>query len=284
MVEELQHFFIQGWKAWFDAAVTLLPIGCLFLLLGILTKGRTVLSDMRRAVTQTSLNLQIMVVNFLVFGALSAPISQALVSYFHRTGAMLYDLSVWQSLPTPFVVVAGVVIGDFVAYWRHRLEHSHFLWPWHVMHHSDTELTWLSSERSHPVGRCITILLDYGVLLLLGLPAEAILASAIVHKNYAFLLHADLPWTYGPLGKVFVSPAMHRWHHATDRSAHDSNYAGVFAIFDLVFGTYRVPGPCKVPLGVDAAIPPTLVGQLLYPFASRHYLRGQVKRSAQAKP
>lgn len=269
MVDHLQHFFIHGWKAWFEAAVTLLPIACLFLLLGIMTKGRTVLSDMRRASVETRLNLQIIVFNFLVFGALSAPIAQSLVVYFHETGAKLYDLSVWQSLPTPLVIVAGVVIGDFVAYWRHRLEHSQFLWPWHLMHHSDTELTWLSSERSHPVGRVVTIVLDYGVLLLIGLPAEAILASAIVHKNYSFLLHADLPWTFGPFGKIFVSPAMHRWHHAAERSAHDSNYAGVFSIFDLVFGTYRVPGLCRVPLGVDAPIPPTLVGQLLYPLSTR---------------
>ena len=31
----------------------------------------------------------------------------------------------------------------------------------------------------------------------------------------------------------------------------DPNFANIFAFWDVVFGTYRVPGPCNVPLGFE---------------------------------
>jgi sterol desaturase/sphingolipid hydroxylase (fatty acid hydroxylase superfamily) len=85
------------------------------------------------------------------------------------------------------------------------------------------------------------------------------------------LIHADLPWTYGRLGKVFVSPAMHRWHHARDAAAYNTNYATVFSIFDRTFGTFRVPGPCDAPLGISEEMGAGIAGQLAHPFRPSRY-------------
>ncbi|MEM1401187.1 MAG: sterol desaturase family protein, partial [Pseudomonadota bacterium] len=164
-------------------------------------------------------------------------------------------------------------IGDFTGYWRHRLEHSRFLWPSHAVHHSDTQMTWLSLERMHPINRLTTFMIDTSVLLILGVPTYAIVANNLVRHYYGYLIHADLPWTYGPLGRVFVSPAMHRWHHAADRQAFNTNYAVVFSLWDQWFGTYRVPGPCDGPLGVTDEMGPGATGQLGYPFTRRGYQR-----------
>jgi sterol desaturase/sphingolipid hydroxylase (fatty acid hydroxylase superfamily) len=51
-------------------------------------------------------------------------------------------------------------------------------------------------------------------MFLLGFPSYAIIANNLVRHYYGYYVHADLPWTHGKLGKIFVSPAMHRWHHA----------------------------------------------------------------------
>ena len=40
-------------------------------------------------------------------------------------------------LPSIAVGALAVFAGDFVAYWRHRLEHFGWFWKSHVMHHSD---------------------------------------------------------------------------------------------------------------------------------------------------
>jgi sterol desaturase/sphingolipid hydroxylase (fatty acid hydroxylase superfamily) len=58
------------------------------------------------------------------------------------------------------------------------------------------------------------------------------------------------PWTYGWLGSMFVSPAMHRWHHARDAAYANTNLATLFSVFDRAFGTLSVPHPCTVPLSV----------------------------------
>jgi hypothetical protein len=60
---------------------------------------------------------------------------------------------------------------------------------------------------------------------------------------------------------------MHQWHHARDVQGKGSNFATVFSIFDLGFGTFFVPGPCGVPLGVNESVGHTLLRQLIYPFA-----------------
>ena len=107
----------------------------------------------------------------------------------------------------------AIFAGDFVGYWRHRLEHTALLWPGHAIHHSDTAMTWTTGLRFHPINRLTTALIDTSVLALLGFPVWALIANNLVRHYYGLFIHMDLPWTYGPLGRVLVSPAMHRWHH-----------------------------------------------------------------------
>ena len=109
-------------------------------------------------------------------------------------------------------------------------------------------------------------LLASAFLVAMGLPAWAAIANSLVRNYYGYFIHADLPWTYGPLGKVFVSPAMHQWHHAKDIEYAGTNFATVFSIFDRVFGTFALPGPCTVPLGIAEDIGHNMTGQLVHPF------------------
>ena len=71
---------------------------------------------------------------------------------------------------------------------------------------------------------------------------------------------------------------MHRWHHAIDPAGYGTNFATVFSLFDRMFGTYRVPGPCTVPLGVEKDMGHGVFGQLAHPLRLSSYrdLRPQV--------
>ncbi|MFN3994131.1 MAG: sterol desaturase family protein [Tabrizicola flagellatus] len=279
----LSQLLHDSWTDGFQALQSLLPAAAFFLALGMLVKRSAVFADMRRAAAETGLNLQILVFNLIVVGPMIVILSQALVWIVYSQGISLINSSVWIGVPALPVMLLGIFIGDFVGYWRHRLEHTRFLWPSHAVHHSDTEMTWLTLERFHPINRITTFVIDTSALLLLGLPAEAVIANNLVRHYYGFLIHADLPWTYGPLGKIFVSPAMHRWHHAADKAAFDTNYATVFSIFDRAFGTFRVPGPCNAPLGVTDRMAPTLTGQIGYAFTAKAYRRRPAKPPAPTK-
>lgn len=246
-------------------AAELLAYSAIFYgLLALLVKGRRAFSDAHRAASQTRINLSWAAIDFILVGP-SLVIAVALLRRGIDVLALGFDSSAWSMLPNAATFVAVIFIGDFISYWRHRLEHTRLLWPTHAIHHSDTQMSWLTLSRFHPINRLVTSCVDIVVLGLLGFPAWALLANEIVRHYYGEFIHADFPWTYGPVGRLFVSPAMHQWHHARDVKAYGSNFATVFSVFDQAFGTY-MPGPCTAPLGVNENVGGSVTRQLLYPF------------------
>jgi sterol desaturase/sphingolipid hydroxylase (fatty acid hydroxylase superfamily) len=190
----------------------------------------------------------------------------------------------WGSLPVAATATAAIFAGDFISYWRHRLEHTRLLWPSHAIHHSDTEMTWVTLNRFHPINKLTTMIVDTTFLAVAGFPQWALVLNVMVRFFYGEFIHADFPWTYGPLGRLFVSPVMHRWHHARDVEGAGSNFATVFSVFDQAFGTHYVPGPCNVPLGVNDDLGDGTVGQLTYPFVEwGRQVAGRLRRFKNGK-
>ena len=72
----------------------------------------------------------------------------------------------------------------------------------------------------------------------------------------------------GPFKYVLATPVFHRWHHTPLEEGGNTNFAGTFPLWDLLFGTYRMPEH-RLPdnYGVDdQEIPAEIAGQLAYPF------------------
>lgn len=250
-----------------------------FALLALLVKGRKLFADIKRAAPEIRVNLLIHSLDAILIAPVLSVIAVMLSSFFTENGPAFFPRTLWDNLHPALVAVFAVFMGDFIAYWRHRLEHSALLWPSHAVHHSDTQMTWLAIFRFHPINRLSTTLVDFSFLLLLGLPAYALLVNSLVRHYYGAFIHADLPWTYGPLRHIFVSPAMHRWHHANNPVAYNTNFASVFSVFDKMFGTFRVPGECTAPLGVCENMGRGVAGQLLHPFNPSAYARSNDKQT-----
>ncbi|WP_353471479.1 sterol desaturase family protein [Salipiger sp. H15] len=265
------------------ARAILLPLP-FFALLGVAVKRRTLFTDLRRALPETRTNLLIHVVDAILVAPILTAMALSVGALFREYDLTLVPPGAWDGLPPVLVGFVAVFLGDFIGYWRHRLEHLPLFWPSHAVHHSDTEMTWLAIFRFHPINRLSTTLVDFTFLLFFGLPPYALLVNSFVRHFYGAFIHADLPWTYGPLGRVVVSPAMHRWHHANDPAAYNTNYATVFSLFDGVFGTFRVPGRCDIPLGVSDRMEPGLVGQLVHPLrpGSYGFLRQRLRQRLSA--
>ena len=272
-MDQILAFLRESGLAVYDALRALLVPALVFFLIGLAVKRRALFADMRRAAGQSSLNLQIIAFNALVTVPAIGLLAVGVHALWDAAGLALLSAEDWAAAPAWPVILLAVFIGDFTGYWRHRFEHTPILWPSHAVHHSDDEMTWLTLERFHPVNRLTTFLIDNSVLLLLGFPPWALAANNFVRHWYGYLIHADLPWTYGPLARVFVSPAMHRWHHAAVPEYFQANFATVFSVFDRAFGTYKVPGPCTAPLGVTDDMEASLAGQMGYMFHPRAYKR-----------
>ena len=256
-----------------DAYKTLLIPALFFLVLAIALKGPGWIKQVKDAIPESELNLKILTFNVIVSTPIMAVILTFVQRFLENSGLILLTPAHWANLPVPVMLLIVLFVGDFIGYWRHRLEHTPLLWPVHAVHHSDTHMTWLTEMRWHPLNLLSISGLGGGLMLMLGFPAYAVLFNGMARHNYGYLIHSNLPWTYGPLGKIFVSPAMHRWHHSAESKAFDTNFAEFFCVFDRAFGTYYLPGVCDGPLGVGDPIEPTLRSQMMYPFTPKAYAR-----------
>lgn len=273
MFEYISALILDSAYSAADAVQGLLIPSAICVAIGLWVKGKDLFVELRRAFPQSVLNFKIIIFNAIFVIPAIVLSSQWVADFAAAHNLHVVSPETWAGLPVFLVIAVTIFIGDFIGYWRHRIEHTPLIWPAHAVHHSDEEMNWLTLERFHPVNRLTTFAIDYGTLIVLGLPPYAIIANFLVRHYYGFLIHADLPWTYGKASWVFVSPAMHRWHHSADKRYFQTNFATVFSVFDRAFGTYRVPGPCTSPLGVTDDMQPTLKGQFGYMFTAPAYRR-----------
>ena len=88
------------------------------------------------------------------------------------------------------------------------------------------------------------------------------------HVAFELVQHAELPWRYGRLYPVLVSPVFHSLHHSPERARHDSNYGKILSLWDFLFGTAIRDLPRPERTGVEGLkVPETVMGQLLAPLS-----------------
>ncbi len=168
-------------------------------------------------------------------------------------------------LPWPLAFVAALAIADFFGYLSHRLRHTAPVWRLHAVHHAAEELTALTAARLHPLDEALDTLVIGVPVLLLGFPLPVYAALGPFFVLHTLLLHANVTWSFGPLGRVFASPRFHRRHHA--RGLPPANFAGVFSLWDVLFGTFAMPEQDPGTFGIDERdVPESVFGQLAYPF------------------
>jgi sterol desaturase/sphingolipid hydroxylase (fatty acid hydroxylase superfamily) len=215
-----------------------------------------------RAITRAALVVAVVVLAAAAGVPLDKPHVEAFLA---GTGRGVQRQPVWLQ------VAEVLVLGDLLGYWSHRLFHGRVLWPFHAVHHSSTEVDWLSSVRLHPVNDVLSRLLQSIPLLLLGFPPGILAAYVPFLTFYAILIHANVSWGFGPLRHVIASPAFHRWHHTSQAEGLDKNFAGLFPWIDRLFGTYYMPeGRQARAFGiVGGDVPEGLLAQLVHPFRRR---------------
>jgi sterol desaturase/sphingolipid hydroxylase (fatty acid hydroxylase superfamily) len=183
----------------------------------------------------------------------------------------------------PPLVKIGVAlfVNDIGAYWGHRAMHSvPILWRFHAIHHSAEHLDWLVNTRAHPFDMVFTRLAGLAPVYLLGLAGTTgrgldptVAFVTVAGTLWSFFIHANVRIRLGPLEWLVSTPVFHHWHHTNDHHR-DRNFAAVFPVIDLIFGTSWLPKHWPPSYGVDEKIPQTLGGQLLEPLAGKRPAAG----------
>ena len=154
-------------------------------------------------------------------------------------------------LPRLAVLAVAVLLMDGVNWLAHWANHRWTpLWRFHAVHHSQEELSILTSFRAHPLVHASFVI---SVIPVVVLSSNAALPATVitVYICLSSLPHANLRWTFGPLGRLFVSPAYHRLHHTTEGRL-DVNLGTVLTIWDVATrrAVFPVPGAPPIPTGL----------------------------------
>lgn len=146
---------------------------------------------------------------------------------------------VWQVL----MVTLGI---EFLYYWAHRWHHSvPSLWWLHALHHSPDKLYSLNGFRLHPLNHVLNALLAVFPMVLLGAPAEALLAYLALSQPIIILQHANLPLRLGILNHLLSTNQVHRWHHSNLAGEGNTNFGRTLILFDKLFATFYLPNKGK---------------------------------------
>jgi sterol desaturase/sphingolipid hydroxylase (fatty acid hydroxylase superfamily) len=152
-----------------------------------------------------------------------------------------------------------LLLFDLVDYALHRAQHGwDWWWQLHALHHSQRQMTRWSDSRNHLLDDALRDSAFVAVALAVGIAPAQFVAVVALTQLLESLSHANLRGDFGPvLGRLLVSPAFHRTHHAVG-TGHEShgpgslggcNYAVLFPVWDLLFGTARF-GRAPEPTGV----------------------------------
>jgi sterol desaturase/sphingolipid hydroxylase (fatty acid hydroxylase superfamily) len=170
-------------------------------------------------------------------------------------------------LPAAAHVAIYWLLGDFIHYWVHRLEHKWApLWAIHSVHHVQEEMTFVSTFRMHPLEQLLNNLVMVVPLLIIGVPTQSWFLLVIGLQIFDGAQHSALDWTYGRAYYLLVSPRFHALHHSTDPRHYNGNYGKILSVWDFLFGTGVVAErPARI--GVEGLpVPRSLWAQLISPF------------------
>jgi sterol desaturase/sphingolipid hydroxylase (fatty acid hydroxylase superfamily) len=131
------------------------------------------------------------------------------------------------------------VASDFFYYWFHRWSHEAAIgWFSHVVHHQSEEYNLSVALRQDAWQPLFSLWFQIPVALA-GVPPAVFLSAYGVVIVYQFWIHTRLIDRLGPLEWVLNTPSHHRVHHGVDPRYLDKNYAGVFIVWDRLFGTFE---------------------------------------------
>ncbi|AKT42947.1 sterol desaturase family protein [Chondromyces crocatus] len=134
-----------------------------------------------------------------------------------------------------FALLLGVDLGYYV---YHRASHRiSFFWATHIVHHQSEEYN-LSTALRQSWFTGLTSWMFYVPLAVLGFSPVMFVSMLTLNTLYQFWIHTRAVGRIGWLEHVLNTPSHHRVHHGTNPRYIDKNYAGIFIIWDRLFGTF----------------------------------------------
>lgn len=200
------------------------------------------------------INLQAWLLNIVV----GLTISALITTWESPTLLRGEDLPLWLGIPL------FILVQDLGEYLFHRAQHRiPFMWAMHSLHHSDPEMSALTTTRHFWADRLFKIVTVWSLAAMVITPTAEALVAYFVISFWNYVAHANLPIDFGRWSWVINSPAYHRRHHSLLPEHYGSNFAALFPIWDVLLGDYHRPDGFP-PTGLDVQ-PRSVRDLLLWP-------------------
>jgi len=136
--------------------------------------------------------------------------------------------------------IACFVLDDLAYYVFHRTAHRvRWFWASHVNHHSSQHYNLSTALRQSWTGFIALGFIFRLPLMLIGFHPAMVFFVGGLNLIYQFWIHTEVIQRFPAwFEAVMNTPSHHRVHHATNPRYLDRNYAGVFIIWDRMFGTF----------------------------------------------
>ena len=90
-------------------------------------------------------------------------------------------------------IVVGVLALDLWKYCEHRVMHSFLpVWRFHLVHHTDTDVDFTTTERHHPIEVAFSSVILIAVIYVLAVPPLAVVTFVLFSTVVTFVSHANL--------------------------------------------------------------------------------------------
>lgn len=154
--------------------------------------------------------------------------------------AFFFDRFAWKELEMNALnLVLLFILYDHSYYWAHRMAHRiNLFWGGHVVHHQSEEYN-LSVALRQTSTDIIWSVWFYVPLAILGFSPVQLAIISGLNLVYQFFIHTEhVGKLWQPIEWVMNTPSHHRVHHARNLHYLDKNYAGVFIVWDRLYGTF----------------------------------------------
>lgn len=160
--------------------------------------------------------------------------------------------------------VVYLLVFDLLDYGIHRGQHRvGRWWALHAVHHSQRHMTLWSDNRNHLLDDALRDVIVAFTARAIGVPPGQFVALVALTQLVESFSHINARIGLGWLGeRLIVGPRFHRVHHAIG-VGHEGlrpgtlggcNFAVLFPIWDIVFGTARFDMPIE-PTGIRDQLP-----------------------------
>lgn len=201
-------------------------------------------------------NISLFLLNSALLPLFSASSLWLLADYYANRGLLSYVSSpVWQA------ILAFLVLDLMLYIWHRACHHFDYLWMFHRVHHSDSQMNVSTAFRIHILELLITSVLKGIYIIVLGVDKIVLITEETIMTLFIMIHHTNISFPgENLLRRIVIVPYLHRVHHSLQRHEHDRNYGAVLSLWDQLFGTWATLEP--VAIGIKSNPAQDVISQL----------------------